>query len=133
MAIRYLVTGARGFIGARLSEYLETHHEGAVVVRASRANASARGWIDADLRSTEHALRVVDRSAPDIVFHCAGAGTGNEIGQLFEANVAPSLALLEALTLRSPKTRLVLLGSAAEYGASAKQTPRLTEDRKSVV
>ncbi len=127
MSGRFLVTGARGFIGSRLAAHLEAQFPAATIIRGTRASQPGDGWVHADVRTTADATRLLADANPDVVFHCAGAGTGNEIGHLFAANVAPSLALLEALTLQSSGVRLVLLGSAAEYGATALRSARLSE------
>jgi GDP-4-dehydro-6-deoxy-D-mannose reductase len=128
VAERYVVTGASGFIGSNLATLIERERPDATVVRVARTPPRAPGWLEAELQTTSGASRLLSEASPDYVIHCAGAGAGNDPDVLFAANVRPALSLLEAVAACGTGARMVLLGSAAEYGATAMRMSRLTED-----
>jgi nucleoside-diphosphate-sugar epimerase len=78
-----------------------------------------------DLSRPRDALRLVDEVAPTVVLHLAG-GPGQDLEQLYARNVLTGVHLLEAVAAVAPRTEVVLVGSAAEYGAG-RGVP-LTED-----
>lgn len=125
---RFVVTGASGFLGSYLATLIETERPEATVVRVARRPPRNPGWLEAELQTTAGASRLLSEASPDYLIHCAGAGAGSDPDVLFAANVRPALSLLEAVAACGMSTRMVLLGSAAEYGATALRSPRLTED-----
>lgn len=56
------------------------------------------------------------RKRPDIVFHCAGTPAPGPWKRLVSAHVTSTKALLEGVHLSRHPVRVVILGSAAEYG-----------------
>jgi GDP-4-dehydro-6-deoxy-D-mannose reductase len=63
----------------------------------------------------------------DVIFHLAGQNPSGAAAELYRANVAGTMALLEAVrALHRPELRVVLLGSSAQYG-EAKDDP-ITEE-----
>ena len=103
MSRRVLVTGATGFIGRAACE--ELRRRGARVIAASSK--------DADLTDPAAARALVRRARPEIVLHAAGATRG-DWGKLWGLHVSATINLAEAL---EPGTRLVVAGSAGEYGS----------------
>lgn len=74
MAQRILITGADGFLGARLAAYYEKHYE---VVRAGRRTAKgadsqgfASTYRSFDLTDQQAVNRIFEQEKPDIVLHC---------------------------------------------------------------
>lgn len=83
-------------------------------------------WMSGPLDDDVGAAAVVDAASPDLVVHLAGRfrGTTDEIDA---ANVGTTRALLRALAGR-PDCRLVVAGSAAEYGPPIRLDGRLAEN-----
>ena len=107
--MKVLVTGASGAIGRVLTPVLDA--AGIDVWTTDRLPLDRDQHIVTDLADPESVRSLAD-VAPDGVVHLAGI-LGSDIGQLFPANVLGTVNLLEAL---APGTRVVVAGSAAEYG-----------------
>jgi len=77
-----------------------------------------------DARQLAEALRQV---RPDVILHFAG-NYSTDFEQAFAANVNASRLLLEAVQQQGLRTRVVLVGSAAEYGAVQPEENPIRED-----
>ena len=108
---RILVTGATGFIGAHLVHALMAGGRGDDVVATSR-----RGALPVDLRDAAQADRLVETSRPSVIFHLAGLIYSRDLDELYAANVSATHNLLRAVQVHAPTCRVVVPGSAAEYG-----------------
>lgn len=108
--MRVLVTGSTGLLGRRIVAALG--ERGAEVSATSRSGDS--GSTAADLTVQEATDRVVAATRPQLVVHLAG---GRAAGiHLYAANVLSTVRLLDAVARRAPAARVVVFGSAAEYG-----------------
>jgi len=123
--MRALITGASGFLGSHLTEWLvETGHAVAVLHRPRsdlwriQAVLPKVTTIRADLEALPDAAGAVAHFAPDVVFHTAWYGVGSrhrdEEGQV-DRNIQSSLSLTR-LACRIGCKAFVGLGSQAEYG-----------------
>jgi GDP-4-dehydro-6-deoxy-D-mannose reductase len=115
--MRVLLTGSSGFLGRHI--LASPAAAGVKFVRATRASEArsedevalgSRPWGQAEF---ERALAV---SRAEVVLHCAGATHGKEPGLLFKANTLPAASLLAAVSKMADPPRVILIGSAAEYG-----------------
>jgi nucleoside-diphosphate-sugar epimerase len=102
--MRVLVTGAAGFLGRHLAARL-AGTPGIELTRARRA--------DGDLSDPAAAAALLEVARPQQIFHLAGGFTG-DLGADYRANVVTTENLLAAAR---PPCRILLVGSAAEYGA----------------
>lgn len=107
--MKVLVTGASGAIGRALIPVLD--QVGIDVWTTDRLPLDREQHIVVDLEDPESVTPLAD-IAPDGVVHLAGV-LGGDISQLFPANVLGTINLLESM---APGTRVVVAGSAAEYG-----------------
>jgi nucleoside-diphosphate-sugar epimerase len=121
---RILLTGATGFIGARVAERLaERGHALALLLRKPRhtdraaALYGASTLIAGDLADPQSYAAAMRSFAPDTVIHAAWHGVAgadrNDFSQL--ANIQAA-AWLAAEAIASGATAFVGLGSQAEYG-----------------
>jgi nucleoside-diphosphate-sugar epimerase len=108
---RVLVTGATGLIGRRVSAVLG--EQNVEVVRTARS--SAVGVHTAELTDPEVVDVLVRSVRPDVVLHLAG-GVGATPAATYVDNVLPAVHLLYALHRHGTQTRVLVTGSAAEYG-----------------
>lgn len=124
--MKVFVTGSNGFIGKNVVE--RARQEGHEVFtgdrRARRELNDKAHYIDmADRKSIAHALREVQ---PEVVIHCAGVVENSENASLnkeFTANL-----LNEIIENKIDLQRVIILGSAAEYGVVGHSEPVSEDD-----
>ena len=113
--LRALVTGATGFIGAHLCRRLE--EAGETVFTVSRRATSGSRHVVADLTDPVEARRVIEQTAPDVVYHLASAVTGARdlaaVWPTFAANAGSAVAVMAAAAAAGCP-RVVLAGSMEE-------------------
>jgi GDP-4-dehydro-6-deoxy-D-mannose reductase len=124
-----LVTGGQGFIGRHLANALR--RRGVDVSTLGRRQS-------ADTTSTTHIVlveaswdsraldRVLEDAAPDCIFHLAGKVRGTPT-ELTHANVDLLHSLLRGLRRTALRPRLVVAGSAAEYGSAIRDDEAIRE------
>ncbi len=116
---RVLLFGASGFLGTQVGAALDRDPRAGTVIRVGRQRADQpdTGWITHDLLAagTDELAALVRSVRPDAVVNCVGRLSGDTV-QLVEANVLVTAHMMEAVAREAPAARLVVLGSAAEYG-----------------
>lgn len=118
-----LVTGATGALGRAVCAGL--HAQGARVLTAGRSGANA---VQLDLTEPSSIAAALARSQPDLILHLA-ASFENDFERAYAMNVAASRALLDAVEASGRATRVVLIGSAAEYGVVQPHDNPISETR----
>ena len=132
------ITGARGFIGSHLARRL--NQSGAIVSGIGHGQAPAATldrlglshWLNGGIEpSNLDVLAAACGGPPDSIFHLAG---GSSVGAAiaapredFDRTVAATANLLEWMRTRAPDARLVVVSSAAVYGAG--HTGPISEDQ----
>lgn len=121
------ITGAKGFIGRHLARHLAADgHQVVGVGHGAWAEAEARDdgvaqWVNGDV-SEANLSALAARTGPfDTLFHLAGgssvAPSFAQPYEDFERTVSTTARLLDWLYRHSPQTRLVVVSTAAVYGA----------------
>jgi len=114
-----LLFGASGFLGTQAGAELDRDPRAGTVIRVGRRRAGPAdtGWISHDLLAAGagELAALIRGVRPDVVVNCAGRLSGDTV-QLVEANVLVTARMIEAVAREAPAARLVVLGSAAEYG-----------------
>ncbi|WP_114948843.1 NAD-dependent epimerase/dehydratase family protein [Microvirga calopogonii] len=127
--MRILLTGSNGFLGRHI--LISTAASGVHLVCATRGDKGdcdktvslgPGPWGQAEF---EHALAV---SQADVVLHCVGATHNGDFRQLFEANTFTAAGLLAAASTMTSPPRIILIGSAAEYGFVPANAMPVSED-----
>jgi nucleoside-diphosphate-sugar epimerase len=117
-----LVVGAAGFIGrAVLAEAVRSGVPAAAIVGRRAGPAPGAHVLRLSTNAVDPLARLLERLAPGAIVNCAGRTSGAP-GELERVNVDPVDALVAAMRLAVPRTRLVHLGSAAEYAEVAGAT-----------
>ena len=118
MKPRVLITGAAGFLAAHLADALRAAGPAEIVGADIRAIPAGRvdAVLAADLLASGETGRVVAECRPTEVFHLMGSVRGSD-DDVMQSNVVSTRMVLDAVRASAPGATVVLVGSAAEYGA----------------
>lgn len=120
-----LITGAAGFSGACLSKVIKGNK--LLLTRTVSENQVESGeYIQCDLSDLDGVNKLIKDTQPTNIFHIAGSFT-NDYETDFKANVAITKNILDAVKEFSPSSRILLVGSAAEYGLLSKENSPVNE------
>jgi len=109
-----LVTGASGFVGSHLLDYLK-HRTGLTCYGLSRQHPDEARMHFCDLADRSRADETIRLLKPELIFHMAGSFS-NDFTTDFGNNVLTARHLLDAVVAAELPARILLMGSAAEYG-----------------
>lgn len=138
--MRVLVTGADGFVGSHLVEYLQS--QGYSEIFATTYSSSewlsnhlpADHIIAGDLTNSEHVFSLIQSVKPDWVVHLASlafvGGSFEKTQFVMDTNMHIQIVMLEALRKFSPQARILSIGSATCYGVVPQHLDahKITED-----
>jgi GDP-4-dehydro-6-deoxy-D-mannose reductase len=135
MSQRVLITGGAGFVGQWLSRALL--ERGWSVFAGTIEGAPRSGllsepektaicWMPLDVLSDASIRQAVDSSVPDRVVHLAGIAFAPEANaspvRTFEINALGAMRLLAAVQPAGGAVRVLIVGSAEQYGAQEAST-----------
>jgi len=134
-----LITGGSGFVGSHLVEHLLQIGEDHIHITAyGSGNDFVQKLLPADaihqidLTDGEATSQLIKELQPSQIYHLASfAATGQSfehVGKTLQNNTQLQLSLLEAVHLHSPSSRLLIIGSAEEYGLSEDDELPIKED-----
>ncbi len=124
--MRVLVTGAGGFSGRHLLEYL-AQNSSAEIHCTSLARRVDRQWLFYDLARSEHVSELIERVLPDQIYHLVGANTDNYQTD-YQTNVQTTRNILDSIARIKLRCRVFLVGSSAEYGIVDEKDNPVDED-----
>lgn len=108
-----LATGASGALGQTVIARLKNDGRNRVVVTSRQCDDASDFQLD--VRDPEQLATVINRSQPDLVLHLA-ATFASDFDEAYAVNVEAARHLLDAVQQSKRRTRVLLIGSAAEYG-----------------
>jgi GDP-4-dehydro-6-deoxy-D-mannose reductase len=123
-----LITGALGFGGRKLQETLREKGSLDLITSDIHHDDSADNYRRCDLLDRESVNALLHNAKPDFIYHLAGAFS-NEYEKDYAANVLATKNLLEAVKNIGNECRIMLIGSAAEYGIVEKNENPIKEAR----
>lgn len=123
---RVLVIAANSFIGRHICHELETHNF--EVVKTRRTLDDSHEFIACDLTDAVSVSCAIERSQPEWIIQCGAATASRDARELYQTHVFGTLNLLEAVAIHAAEARVLLMGSAAEYGSLPLDWLPLTED-----
>jgi GDP-4-dehydro-6-deoxy-D-mannose reductase len=134
--VKVLVTGAAGFVAGHLLEFLRREHPSAevtaVVRPGQRVDHPGVAVREADLEDGEATDALFDAAGPDRIVHLAGQSSVHRSWEdpagTLRANVQGLLNILEAVRRRRLSPRVLVVGSAEEYGQAGPGELPLKED-----
>lgn len=122
-----LVTGAAGALGRAVAAHAAASYR---VLAASRQPVA--GGVQLDVQDREQFAALLKLHQPDLILHLAATFV-NDFDTAYATNVDATRQLLDTVQLLDQqtgrKTRVVLVGSAAEYGVVKPEENPVREDR----
>lgn len=115
---RVLITGVAGFIGSSLKDFLDENPRRyeAYGIDISLRKSAGRCF-KGDINDERFLRNIIKKIKPHYVFHLAGLTSKDDFCKLISVNVLSTRRLLETISnLKNFKTRVIIPGSAAEYG-----------------
>jgi nucleoside-diphosphate-sugar epimerase len=125
--MKVLVTGAGGFSGRHLVQYLAENSSLEICCTSLTPRSGEANWFTCDLTERSATAALIEQVAPNRVYHLAG-GNSNDYGADYQANVVSTRNLLESIAKTAPRCRVFLAGSSAEYGFVAEEENPVKED-----
>jgi GDP-4-dehydro-6-deoxy-D-mannose reductase len=137
--VRVLVTGAHGFVGGHLLELIREEHpevEAFAVVRprggAPDAHPGGAAVLEADLDDAAAVTAAVAAARPDRIVHLAGQSSVHhswlDPGATLRTNVMGLVHLMDAVRVEGLRPRMLVVGSADEYGIVGDAQAPVRED-----
>jgi GDP-4-dehydro-6-deoxy-D-mannose reductase len=128
---RALVIGAHGFCGRHLIRRL-ANVAGAEVIAIDIPRdwpdfEKVAAYVSCDIGDAESVRRVVEAARPDWIFNLAALTHGSP-SSVYRANLLGPIHVLDAVRDYVPDARVLLVGSAAEYGCVAPDLLPVTEE-----
>ena len=131
--MKALITGAGWFVGKYLSELLES--KGIEVFGTDIAEKGAAGlgrFRQCDLLDAKSVDALIADVKPDCIYHLAGQSnvgvSWNQPALTFVVNVMGTVNLMDAVRRTVPKARILIVGSADQYGIVSPDMCPLRED-----
>jgi GDP-4-dehydro-6-deoxy-D-mannose reductase len=138
--LRSLITGVGGFAGSHLADCLLAQGADGDEVWGCDLTATPRAYLSpqvtllaADLRDPQATLALIERARPDCIYHLAGqAFVGDSWAnpwETMETNLRAQVNLLEAVVASGRRVRMLVVGSADEYGRVAEAARPIDEEQ----
>lgn len=122
-----LITGASGFVGKHLINYLRLHQEDRCI-GLSRTQLKNSDNVICNLTDRKQVDRILKQLKPALIYHMAGSFS-NDYETDFNSNVVSTKNLLDSIAEQHLSTRILLMGSAAEYGEVEAAKNPVTEEQ----
>ena len=120
--MKYLITGANGFVGKYFIEYLQKTEKDAQIIGADITDnlLSDVEYIQIDLNDRYAVYKMIDKVRPDYLVHLAAMSSVAQSWQdpalCFLNNTTAFLNLADAIRELNIKCRVLSVGSSEEYG-----------------
>ena len=108
-----LITGSDGFTGKVLFSLLKD--KGEKVVGCGLSKKREKSYYQCNLANEKSVMNMIEEINPDEVYHLAGSFS-NDFNIDLESNLITTKNVLESVYKFTKKSRILLVGSAAEYG-----------------
>lgn len=120
------IAGINGFIGRALCVWLESRGVSVSGVDKQVSTQTPRRQ-SLDLQDVDSVALALTAYAPQVIFHAAGAVGATDALLLYQAHLVTTEVLLRAAKAASPQARIIVIGSAAEYGNQARVARNIEE------
>ena len=123
-----LITGALGFGGRKLNKFLSGNASLEMFASDIHRDDGFVNYWQCDLLDLESVNTLLLETKPDFIYHLAGTFS-NEFEKDYAANVLAAKNVLESVRGLKKECRVMLVGSAAEYGVVVKDENPIKESR----
>lgn len=119
---KVLVFGAAGFIGRYFIDYitrnnLDKHYSFVYTFRKTGDFCDSGAWVHFDYEQGVCVEEFIKQIKPDYILNLIGTYSSSSVADMIKINTQFSMEIMKALKcLDMGNTRLLLIGSAAEYG-----------------
>lgn len=110
-----LVTGASGGFGSAFLPMLRADTE-ELVIASGKNESTCLSYMKCDFTDEAAVRKLISSIKPRLIYHLVGSFTG-QFEQDFKVNVLSSKYIFDSVLADNLGSRVVLFGSAAEYGA----------------
>lgn len=124
--MKILVTGAKGFSAKYLVSLLSSESDSQLFY-ADLVSTKEKKWHQCDLSDFYAAYSLIKEVKPDRIYHLAGSFS-NQYDIDYKANVLSTKNILDSILKLNLKCRVLLIGSAAEYGIVSEYDNPVKED-----
>ena len=124
--MRVLITGASGFVGSHLAEYILSEHSDCEVFGVKRWRSARSNylpdiqWFECDLTDDSGIRKAIKYVQPDKIFHLAAQShvdySFDNPKQTLQDNIIGSLNLFEAVRYACNGTPIILASTSEVYG-----------------
>ena len=117
MRKKALITGVNGFIGRAFWQYIKKRRSSIAVYGLDiKADYTDKNIFSCDLQQQRKLNSILTSISPDYIFHFAGGRMASK-RKIYESNFLTTKYLLEAVEkVPNYRPRIIIPGSAAEYG-----------------
>ncbi|MBI5605849.1 MAG: NAD-dependent epimerase/dehydratase family protein [Deltaproteobacteria bacterium] len=122
-----LITGINGFTGRHLLAALEDKGLTSIVGVGQSLFGFGPRYLPVDLRDTPKVEELLKAVQPDYIYHLVGQIRGENTPDLVRVNVVTTVNILEGVSRIYPRSKVLIIGSASEYGPHP-EIDRLRED-----
>jgi GDP-4-dehydro-6-deoxy-D-mannose reductase len=111
-----LVTGANGFLGRYVTQEIQSRGD-QVIALTRGSSIKGHPGLPLSMKPTVQEVRnLLDETDAAFVYHLAGTSDASSLETLYQANVIYAQTILSGAALAKSPPKIVLIGSAAEYG-----------------
>ncbi len=134
--MRILIFGAGGFVGPYLAALLAKEYKATIHATKhpdeSLTLPQAEAVYDLLLPDAKGVAEIIQKANPDVIYHLAARSSVAKAWQkpyeTLAVNVQGTLDILEAMRAQQSRARLMLIGSAEEYGVPRSNVFGIAED-----
>lgn len=125
---KVLITGGSGALGRAVIARMDQIGGYQVITAGRQCVNDSMAHMHCDVCNHEQLSAVFNQAEPDVVLHLAATFTGN-LDEAYATNVAPAKHILDLVQRSRLNTRVILIGSAAEYGVIRRDENPVQESR----